>query len=222
MVETKDSAALFLPSTEALSHGRTARRIGRVRSHKRSLRNQFHLFVNTREDFHSPGGIPPQDYLSLSLFHSAPALGPSISLLLNGSSNCRHCRRWSESSSREFANMSSIHPVPPPCFSPLKNNRTRNVSEGRRARPLSDLRKLTRGGLQEIRRSRLPLLLSFALSSRFSLRPSERVVSAGRAQGYNFIFRSLSALFCGLFTPPSVHASRFCPEERPISQSFAL
>lgn len=72
MVETKDSAALFLPSTEALSHGRLARRIGRVRSHKRSLRNQFHLFVNTREDFHSPGGIPPQDHvvaLALSPFH---------------------------------------------------------------------------------------------------------------------------------------------------------
>lgn len=63
MVETKDSAALFLPSTEVLSHGRSARRIGRVRSHKRSLRNQFRLFVNTRDDFHSPGGIPPQDHV---------------------------------------------------------------------------------------------------------------------------------------------------------------
>lgn len=77
MVETKDSAALFLPSMKALSHGRTARRIGRVRSHKRSLRNQFHLFVNTREDFHSREGIPPQDYLCLSFFSiSALAFGP--------------------------------------------------------------------------------------------------------------------------------------------------
>lgn len=84
MVETKDSAALFLPSTEALSHGRSARRIGRVHSHKRSLRNQFHLFVNTREDFHSPGGIPPQD-------HVVVPRPRSISLLLDGNS-VLHCR----------------------------------------------------------------------------------------------------------------------------------
>jgi len=36
-----------------------------------------------------------------------------------------------------------------------------------------------------------------------------RRTTGGRAQGYNFIFRSLSALFCGLFTPPSVHAWSF-------------
>lgn len=119
MVETKDSAALFLPSMEALSHGRAARRIGRVRSHKRSLRNQFHLFVNTREDFHSPGGIPPQDYLYLSLFYLR-ACSRSISLLVDDNSN-RHCRRWLESSVSRHESPSRF--IRFSLAFPLKNNR---------------------------------------------------------------------------------------------------
>lgn len=112
MVETKDSAALFLPSTEALSHGRTARRIGRVRSHKRSLRNQFHLFVNTREDFHSPGGIPPQDYLSLSLalcqslFRSFSLRLPSVHFITSQRELESPLSSLARKFRREFANTS--------------------------------------------------------------------------------------------------------------------
>jgi len=135
MVETKDSAALFLPSTEALSHGRSARRIGRVRSHKRSLRNQFHLFVNTREDFHSPG----RNFASRPRRRARPR---SVSLLLDGNSD-RHCRSPESSAPLRIAN-TVLALLALLSFSPfvslhsflLKNNRrrTRTSSERRRAR----------------------------------------------------------------------------------------
>lgn len=125
MVETKDSAALFLPSTEALSHGRSARRIGRVRSHKRSLRNQFHLFVNTQKDFHSLGGIPPQDHLLCGSIHFIASRRVS--------SNRAYCRPPESSVSSRVGDtgLCFFSPLPPHPLSPsvslLKNNR--RVSE---------------------------------------------------------------------------------------------
>lgn len=105
MVETKDSAALFLPSTEVLSHGRSARRIGRVRSHKRSLRNQFHLFVNTRDDFHSPGGIPPQDHVVVC----SPSVHFITSRRENSESPLSPARKFRAAPNRQYGRC--------PCFS---------------------------------------------------------------------------------------------------------
>lgn len=224
MVKTKDSAALFLPSTEALSHGRSARRIGRVRSHKRSLRNQFHLFVNTREDFHSPGGISPQDcvvVLALGPFHYF-STGTRIAIVAR-----QKVPRRPESPIRSVLVLLFLScPSVSSRFSSflLKNNRR-----------VAELAREANGGERKgVSRKRVkPRAANWLVTLTGNPPASSLIVLAfdeantsscttGRAQGYNFIFRSLNALFCGLFTPPSVHARRFLSEKRPVLQPFAL
>lgn len=207
MVKTKDSAALC--SSRRWRPFRTVaqpRKIGRVRSHKRSLRNQFHLFVNTREDFHSPGGIPPQDCFSFSppcsrsLFALAPGpfhyfwteAGMAIVLVRQKvPSRIANTSRFARSS----LSLSVF---------PLKNNRcgTSRKSESKTSGPANWLVTACRKSAGLLFSS-----VSFSLCSLITLALSAKW-NAGRAQGYNFIFRSLSALFCGLFTPLSLSQTR--------------